>query len=350
VGLETVWFVLAAVMVTVYVVLDGFDLGAGILHFRVGHDERERAMVLRSIGPVWDGNEVWLISTGGVLVLAFPALYAESFSGFYLPLMLVLWLLIGRACAIELRHQIESPAWTPFWDRVFQFSSVGLAVCFGAALGNVVRGVPFDEEGRFFEPLWTDMTRTKGATGVLDWYTILVGVTSLAALAMHGGAWLAVKLEGEPQARARAAVRGWWYAVVVASVVVTVATFAVQPHVPTRLAENLWLHVFPLLGVAGLVGAFVFVRRGRDRATFYATSTYLVGMLSSAAFGLYPYVLPSSTDPTRGMTVVSARAGETALRTGLWWWVPGIALAITYQAWAYRRFRGKVGDDGGGYH
>jgi cytochrome d ubiquinol oxidase subunit II len=350
VGLETVWFVLAAVMVTAYVVLDGFDLGAGILHFRVGRDERERARILRSIGPVWDGNEVWLLATGGVLVLAFPALYAESFSGFYLPLTLVLWLLIGRACSIELRHQIASPAWTPFWDRVFQVSSALLAVCFGAALGNVVRGVPFDEEGRFFEPLWTDMTRTTGATGVLDWYTVLVGVASLAALAMHGGAWLALKLDGEPQTRARAAIRRWWYAVVATTVLVTVATFSVQPHVPARLAAHPWLHAFPLLAAAGLAGTFAFVRRGRDRATFFATSVYLLGMLTSAAFGLYPYVLPSSTDPGRAMTVHGARAGETALRTGLWWWVPGIALAVAYQAWAYRRFRGKVGEEAGGYH
>jgi cytochrome d ubiquinol oxidase subunit II len=349
-GIETIWFLLAAVMVAAYVVLDGFDLGAGILHFAVGRDEHERSLVLRSIGPVWDGNEVWLLAAGGVIVLAFPLVYAESFSGFYLPLMLVLWLLIGRACAIEFRHQVASPAWTPFWDRIFQVSSALLAVCFGAALGNVVRGVPFDEKGQFFEPLWTDPTRTAGETGILDWYTVLVGVTALCALAMHGGAWLALKLDGAPHERARAAVRRSWWAVAATTVLVTGATFSVQPHVPRRLAEQPWLYVFPALAVAGLVGAWRSVRRGRDLATFLSSCAYLLGMLTSAAFGLYPYVLPSSTDPGRALTIANARAGETALRTGLYWWLPGVVLAVLYQAWAYRHFRGKVTADTAAYH
>jgi cytochrome d ubiquinol oxidase subunit II len=340
--LETIWFVLAALMVAAYVVLDGFDLGAGVLHFVVGHDEEERDRILRSIGPVWDGNEVWLLAAGGVLVLAFPLLYAEAFSGFYLPLMLVLWLLIGRACAVEFRHQIHSPAWTPFWDRIFQVSSVLLVVCFGAALGNVVRGVPFDAQGHFFEPLWTDPTRLSGETGILDVYTVLVGLAALAALAMHGGAWLALKLDGAPQARARRAVRVVWYAVVGLTVGVSLATFAVQPHVPARLRAEPWILVCVALALAGLVGVFVFVRRGADGKTWAASALYLVGMLTSAVFGLYPYVLPSSTDAARALTVHTAKAGEVALRTGLWWWLPGIALAVTYQVLTYRHFKGKV--------
>jgi cytochrome d ubiquinol oxidase subunit II len=279
-GLETVWFLLAAAMVAAYVVLDGFDLGAGILHVRAGRDERDRALVLRSIGPVWDGNEVWLLAAGGVIVLAFPLVYAASFSGFYLPLMLVLWLLIGRACAVEFRHQVSSPVWTPFWDRIFQVSSALLAVCFGAALGNVVRGVPFGPDGQFFEPLWNDPSRTTGETGILDWYTVLVGATALAALAMHGGAWLALKLEGEPAARARSAVRGWWWAVAGTTALVTIATFSVQPHVPERLRTEPWIHAFPALAVAGLIAVRWSVARGRDLATFLASSAYLLGMLA----------------------------------------------------------------------
>jgi cytochrome d ubiquinol oxidase subunit II len=148
----TVWFCLVAIMIAGYVVLDGFDLGAGIIHLFVARTEQERQQVLRSIGPVWDGNEVWLLAAGGTLYFAFPALYAAAFSGFYLALMMVLWLLILRGISIELRSHIESPIWKPFWDLVFGGSSALLALLYGAALGNVVRGVPLDGNGFFFLP------------------------------------------------------------------------------------------------------------------------------------------------------------------------------------------------------
>src|SRR5678815_5497257 len=156
--MATVWFMIVAVMVTAYVVLDGFDLGAGAIYLLVAKTADERRMVLRSIGPVWDGNEVWLIAAGGALYFAFPALYSSSLSGFYLPLMIVLWLLILRGISIEFRNHIESLVWHLFWDAVFAGSSALLTIFFGAALGNVVRGVPLDHAGDFFLPLWTDFT------------------------------------------------------------------------------------------------------------------------------------------------------------------------------------------------
>jgi len=154
--ITAVWFCLVAIMIAGYVVLDGFDLGAGIVHLFVAHNDRERRQVLRSIGSVWDGNEVWLIAGGGTLYFAFPALYSAAFSGFYLALMMVLWLLILRGISIEFRSHIESPIWRPFWDLVFGGSSALLALLLGAALGNVVRGVPLDHDGFFFLPLWSN--------------------------------------------------------------------------------------------------------------------------------------------------------------------------------------------------
>src|SRR5512135_3207819 len=148
----TLWFMIVAVMLAAYVVLDGFDLGAGVVYLIIARTSEERRMVLRSIGPVWDGNEVWLLAAGGTLYFSFPLLYASSFSGFYLPLMIVLWLLMLRGLGIEFRHRIHHPLWAAFWDAVFSFSSILLAVFFGAALGNVVRGVPLNREGYFFEP------------------------------------------------------------------------------------------------------------------------------------------------------------------------------------------------------
>src|SRR6516165_8867424 len=169
--METLWFGVVALMIAAYVVLDGFDLGAGALHLWLAKTSAERKAVLASIGPVWDGNEVCLLAAGGTLFFAFPGLYASSFSGFYLPLMMVLWLLILRGISIEFRGHIESPVWQPFWDVVFSGSSALLAIFFGAALGNVVRGVPLDSQGSFFLSLWTDF-RPGRNPGILDWYTI----------------------------------------------------------------------------------------------------------------------------------------------------------------------------------
>src|SRR3989441_637873 len=235
--METIWFCLVAVMIAMYVVLDGFDIGAGIIHLLVAKSDSERRLVLRSIGPVWDGNEVWLLAAGGTLYFAFPALYASGFSGFYLPLMMVLWLLILRGISIEFRSHIEVPVWMQFWDAVFSLSSLLLAVFYGAALGNVVRGVPLDEKGYFFEALWTNF-RLGPNTGILDWYTILVGLAAFFALAQHGALWLLVKTAGAVQERARRIARVVWWGVAALTVLVTWFTFRVQPQVPANLSGH----------------------------------------------------------------------------------------------------------------
>ncbi len=345
--MATLWFWLAAVMIAGYVLLDGLDLGAGILHRFVARNPLERAMVLRSIGPIWDGNEVWLLAGGGTLVLAFPKVYATAFSGFYLPLMLVLWLLIGRACAIELRHQVKAASWASFWDTIFQLSSVLLAICFGAALGNVVRGVPIGADGQFFEPLWADGD-VPGQVGILDGYTVLVGVAALAALALHGALWLAYKLEGEVEARARRLARALLPVVAVASLIVTAVTFGVQPHVKERLLGAPAGFVFPALAVAGLVVVFLRLRRRDALGAVFGSAAYLAGMLTSAAYGCYPYLLPSTPEPSRGLTVNDAAADST-LSLSLWWWIPALAITIAYQVWIYRRFAGKVSPGEGHY-
>src|SRR5580658_467387 len=172
--METLWFMIVAVMLAAYVVLDGFDLGVGAIYLGVARPGDDRRRALRAIGPVWDGNEVWLVAAGGTLYFAFPLLYAASFSGFYLPLMMVLWLLMLRGISIEFRSHVESPVWRPLWDVVFGGASALLAIFFGAALGNVVRGVPLDASGFFFLPLWTDFG-VNGALGILDWYTVAIG-------------------------------------------------------------------------------------------------------------------------------------------------------------------------------
>src|SRR5439155_15673426 len=190
-----IWFWIVAVMIVAYVVFDGFDIGVGILHLFVPRTEQERQISVRSIGPVWDGNEVWLIAGGGTLYFAFPLLYASAFSGFYLALMIVLWLLIMRALGVELRMHLESPVWRTFFDGMFFISSLLLAIFYGAALANVIRGVPLGEDGYFFLPLWTNW-RVGPAPGILDWYTVIGALVALVAMSLHGALYLAVKIEG----------------------------------------------------------------------------------------------------------------------------------------------------------
>ena len=340
--METIWFCLVAVMIAVYVVLDGFDLGAGIMHLFVARNDAERRTVLASIGPVWDGNEVWLLAGGGTLYFAFPALYASSFSGFYLPLMVVLWLLILRGIAIEFRNHVQSLVWQPLWDAIFALASGLLAVFFGAALGNVVRGVPLDRAGEFFLPLWTDFKAGANA-GILDWYTLLIAVAAVLALTVHGALWVALKTEGEVQRRARMAAKRVWPALAVWVVAITVASFRVQPHLKVSFADRPWGYVFPLLALLGLIGMRMLSVARQGLEAFLGSCLFLVGMLTSAAFGLYPLVLPSSGDPAYSLTVANAAAAPYGLEIGLYWFIPGMLLATCYFVYTYRNFAGKVG-------
>ncbi|MDQ3855014.1 MAG: cytochrome d ubiquinol oxidase subunit II, partial [Chloroflexota bacterium] len=228
--METLWFVLVAFMLIMYAILDGFDLGAGAIHLFAAKSEAERRAVLRSIGPVWDGNEVWLIAAGGTLFFTFPLLYASSFSGFYLPLIIVLWLLIARGVSLELRGHLDNPVWKSFWDGLFFVGSSLLAFFFGAAVGNVVRGVPLGEDGYFFQPLWTDFSPRSAEPGILDWYTILIGLLALSILVAHGANWVALKTEGPLNARSRLISRRAWMATVALTALGTVATFYIRPE------------------------------------------------------------------------------------------------------------------------
>ena len=348
--METLWFCLVAFMLAAYVVFDGFDLGAGIVHLVVARTSEERRTVLATIGPVWDGNEVWLLAAGGTLYFAFPTLYAAGFSGFYLPLMMVLWLLILRGCSIEFRNHIDGEAWKPLWDGVFWFSSTLLAIFLGAALGNVIRGVPFDATGRFFEPLWTDF-RPGPDAGILDTYTVLVGIAAYASLALHGALWVALKTRDPIAGRARKLARAAWFGAIVSVGAVTLCSVIVQPQILKNLARYPWGYVFPALAIAGLAGVGWFTARKLEARAFLSSCAYLAGMLASAAFGVYPYVLPSVTDPERALTISNASAGSYGLHVGLVWWSLGMVLVAIYFTFLYRQFAGKVSlkPEGEGY-
>ncbi len=339
--MQTLWFILVGLMLTLYVVLDGFDLGAGIIHLFAAKNDEERRLILRAIGPVWDGNEVWLIASGGTLFFTFPLLYASSFSGFYLPLIIVLWLLMLRGVAIELRGRVPNPVWISFWDGLFFIGSSLLAIFYGAAMANVLRGVPLDKSGYFFEALWTDFNPFSANPGILDWYTILIGLMALATLVMHGSAYITVKVEGPLYERSRRIVRGAWIATLVLAIPGTIATFAVQPQILTNFLGAPWGFIFPLLAVAGFTGVLVFNFQRHDLMAFFSSCAFIVGMLASAAFGIFPMLLPG-VNRVNSLTISNAAASQYGQTVGLIWWIFGMILAAIYFIFTYRTFWGKV--------
>ncbi len=346
--METLWFMIVAVMVAAYVVLDGFDLGAGAIYLGAARTTDERRKILRAIGPVWDGNEVWLLAAGGTLYFAFPLLYASSFSGFYLPLMMVLWLLMLRGIGIELRAHMENPVWLGFFDLIFCVSSILLAIFFGAALGNVVRGVPLGADGYFFEPLWTNF-RAGANNGILDWYTVLTGVIALVTLTAHGSLYIAVKTDAALGLRARSIALWAWPLQLLLTIVGLIATCYVQPTVLDNYKQHAIGYAIPLLVFASLATMIYAIRKGQDKLAFVGSALYIVGMLVGAAFALYPTVLPASTNPAYSLTIYNTAAGHHGLTVGVTWWIIGLVLALGYFTLLFRMFKGKVRLEGEGY-
>jgi len=339
--METFWYGAVALMLAVYVVLDGFDFGLGIVYPFVTKTESDRRTALASIGPVWNANEVWLIAAGGLLFFAFPKAYAAGFSGFYLALIIVLWLLMVRGLALELRSHMDHPLWKQFWDVAFAGASLLLAVVFGAALGNIIRGVPLNKDGYFFVALWTDFM-TGPDPGILDWFTVLIGLTSTAILALHGANYLAMKTEGPLREQAR---RIAWLTGSVSVILIGLSLIAVpfvQPLFHLSYAAHPIGYLFPFMGVAAFAAGLELRRRNWDGGAFAATSVMILSMLASTAWGSYPNILIATNDQANSLTIANATAGAYGMEVGLWWFLIGSTLIVVYQFIAHQAFRGKV--------
>lgn len=342
--METAWFIIVTVMLATYVVLDGFDFGVGMIYPFVARTEAERRTALTSIGPVWNANEVWLIAAAAVLFFAYPKAYAAGFSGFYLALILVLWLLIFRGLAVELRAQVDHVLWKQAWDTALTMSSGLLAVVFGSALGNLIRGVPLNRDGYFFVPFWTDF-RPGSAPGILDWFTVLLGLTSAVILAFHGANYLVMKTEGALYQRAVSAawILGW------ASAGCTALAVTAVPMVQLNLSLNFSRHpvvyLAPAIGVIALGYSLYFRLCRRDIAAFLASCVFIFLMLVSVMFGMYPYILVSTTDPSLSLTVFNAATDSYGLTAGISWFGGGALLILIYQSYLYYQFHGKTRSD-----
>ncbi len=344
------WFAIVAFMLTMYVVLDGFDLGAGALHLVVAKTDEERRTVLAAIGPFWDANEVWLLASGGALFVAFPRVLSAALSGFYLAIFLVIWCLVLRAIALEFRSHVADRLWRGFWDVVFALASAALPVLLGAALGNVIRGVPLTADGWFQLTLFTSF-RPTDPVGILDWYTVAAGIVALVALGSHGAMFLAWRADGPVGERARTlGLRGallllvlWPFA--------TFATVAVQPALLAALPGRplAWgALALAALGIATAIGASV---RRRPLAAFLGSCAFLAGMLAATAACLWPVMLRAIPDASRSLTAPGGGASEAGLATALRWWIAGAPLALGYLALLFRLHRGRAraARDGEGY-
>jgi len=330
--IHTIWFLVLSLMLVGYAVLDGFDLGVGALHLLIGRTREDRRHLMEAIGPVWNGNEVWLLAAGGAMVVAFPSLYASSFSGFYLALMLVIWLLILRGLALEFRHQIANPLWQDAWDVTFSLSSVGLALLFGVAVGNVLRGVPLDADGRF----------SGSFALMLNPFAILGGLLAVVTLAHHGASWLALKTSGALRDRARAWQRRLMPATVIVVVSLVAASFVVRPEFTANFLAAPLLLVVPALGVFSLAALPWLVGRDDSRA-FLASAGVIASLLGSAAAGLYPRLLPALPgSPGPALDIYNTAAPEGSMRIALGIYLFGMVFVAIYLRRVYRIWRGKV--------
>ena len=329
--LQFAWFVLFMVLVSGYAVLDGFDLGVGILSlFRKSPDERR--IMINAIGPVWDGNEVWLLTGGGALFAAFPIVYATVFSGFYLAMMLLLFALITRAVAMEFRSKVEAEGWRRFWDLAFGISSFLPALLFGVAVGNIMRGIPLDAEGLF----------TGSFLGLLNPYSIVIGLLSVVMFTCHGALYMAMKGEGRLEEDMKAWASKAWVAWIVLWVVATAYSFFETPHLLEGMTANPLFWVTFLVLLAALIHIPIATKAGNLMRAFLSSSAAIVAMIGITAIGLFPRMVPSSTDLAYSLTIANSSSTERTLTVMLVIALVGMPIVIGYTVFVYRVFKGKV--------
>ncbi len=339
--METAWFIIVALATAAYAATDGFDLGIGILFPLLGRNDVERATVRATISHLWRAYEVWLIVLGALLFLAFPRLYAVSFSGFYLAFMILLWCLIGRGLSLEVRSHLGSPVWRSACDILFPIASFLIAFSLGTAAGNVVRGVPLDERGQLFLPLWTNLSLRAGPA-IFDWYTLITGALAVAAFALHGANYVALKTTDELRQRARRV--ALWSAFPTGAL--GVVSFLLAPRINPVLLTNYAAHPGLYLVVALTAGAFIATvlleAFGRDLAAFGASGLLIIGAVASIAGALYPNLLPATPDPRYSLTIYNASTTPYGLTVALIWFILGLALIGVYTLVTHRPFVGRV--------
>lgn len=329
--LNTIWFFLILTLFAGYAILDGFDLGIGALHLFV-KDDFERRVMINSIGPVWDGNEVWLVTGGGALFAAFPDVYATLFSGFYTVFMVLLFMLIFRAVAIEFRSKQPMKWWRQIWDFAFSAASILIALIAGVVLGNLVSGVPVGADKEFIGTFWLMITP----------YTILVGITTVALFMMHGAIYGVMKTEGELQKKLRGWVNNTIIFFVICYVTTTMATLIYYPHMIERYKECPVFFILAILNMLAIANIPRTILSGKDFFAFLSSSASIAALLLLFALGLFPNLVYASNNPEYSLNIYNAASSSKTLEIMLIIALVGFPFVLAYTISIYWIFRGKV--------
>ncbi len=358
--MELFWYIVLMSMLAIYLVLDGYDFGSGIIHLFLGKTEKDKKAITGAIGPFWDANEVWIIAGGGILFFAFPKLYASSFSGFYLPLIMILWLLIFRGIGLELRHQVNNKMWHLIWDKAFGIASLLLALFFGIALGNVVRGVNLGmvtngvsqhEPHFFFLPLWnTDFSPLSEQLGIIDWFTLLLGIIAVVSLTIHGANWIIFKTNSGINQQLKNVIFKLNIVLLVLVIVSVLVWHYVEPNPFHNFFDKPWLWIFPVVMLVGLFGQFNCKKFKKDSTGFLFSTLFLMGGFFGTAASIFPKLLPSTNTVNPPLTLYNAATAHYGLSVGMNWFIVAIILVAVYFVIQYKVFKGKMDDIDYGEH
>jgi cytochrome bd ubiquinol oxidase subunit II len=331
--LQNVWFFIWGLLWAIYFISDGFDLGIGSLLPFLAKNEDEKRVMYNSVGPLWDGNEVWLITAGGVTFAAFPKVYAVMFSSLYSALMLILFALILRGVSFELRYQVESPAFKRLWDFFMFIGSILPAILFGAAFANIFRGIPIDQAGVYHGTIFT----------LLNPYGLLGGILFLLLFLVHGAIWLAIKSDGELNKRAKSVAAGLWIVLLLVAV-----AFLIASYVATNLYLNYFakpaLFIVIAVTVLALLGIRIFLGKGALWKAWFSSAVTIIGATFFGVIGLFPNMFPSSMDQQYSLTANNASSSPLTLKIMLIVACIFVPIVLIYQIWAYNLFKGKVGE------
>jgi cytochrome d ubiquinol oxidase subunit II len=335
------WYAAVSLMLIIYVVLDGRNFGAGMLQRFVAKTPDERRQVIAAIGPLWTWHEVWLLGFGGTLIAIFPRLMASAFAGYYLALFLILWCLILRGVSIEVGGHINDRLWQGYWDFNFVLSNLLLAILFGAAAGNVARGVPLDSQGNFSMAFFTNFN-VRGHVGLLDWYTVSIAILAALMLAAHGATYLTLKTEGPVHDRSAKYAKYLWIAVVPLGLAVLVESRIVRPDLPGHAWSNPFWWIGLIVIAASAFTLVTGLTSGRELRAFVGSNFLIAGLLATGAAAIFPVMLRSTLASENSLTAYAVASSSTTLLRASFWWPIGLALAVFYFVFISRRYAGKV--------
>lgn len=352
--MEVFWYIIIAIVFAIFFVLDGYNFGTGIIHLFFAKTEKDKEVIAKSAGLFWDFNEVWLVAGGGLLFMAFPTFYASVFSGFYLPLILILWLIIFRALGLELRSQFPFQMWKDIWDKAFGVASLLLALLFGIALGNVVRGVNLGgiengvaiyEGHQFFLPLWnSSFSPLDASPGVIDWFTIIIGFIAVITLAIHGANWIRLKTNSSINKQLKKVILRLNILLSLLTIISVLVWKLINPNALDNFTQKPYLLVFPLLYFTGLIGLFFIQKLKKEFYGFILSTLLIIGGICFSLASMFPVILPSTNSINEALTIYNTATSEYGLSVALGWGIIGIILALIYSIVQRKLTSGKIDD------